>query len=48
MRVTLWKFESESKLKDRIDRDEAELADETDETPSNKIDCEYQSYFIYF
>jgi len=33
MRLTLWKFENESKLKERIDLEEAELADETEETP---------------
>ena len=33
IRLTLWKFENESKLKFRVDFEEAELAEDTDETP---------------
>jgi hypothetical protein len=33
MRFTVWKLDKESKLKERADLEEAELADDTDDTP---------------
>ena len=33
MRLTVWKLDNESKLNDLIDFDDAELADDTDDTP---------------